>query len=306
MTVCADATASGVILDHIAVNLGENRDELSGPTIGRHRLGLELRRLREVAGLRLEDAAAELGVAPSTLSRIETGKAPVRTSYVRVLADRYGLTSEDEIRQLTDLAREGQRKGWWADSAHHLPAGLDRYLGLEAAAGIIRTFAAHAIPGLLQTSHYAAAACQAARPGGSADEIRALAAVTVRRKKFLRDGHQVHAIIDESALLRTVGTSDIMAEQLAHLQRQTASPSLTIQVLALSRPRGLLSDSFTVLTFPDPADPDIACHVSADEQSGLVRPVTASALRNSFDVLSSAAMSVADSATRISEIAAAA
>ena len=38
------------------------------------------RRLREARLLRLEDVAARLGVAPSTLSRIETGLAPARTS----------------------------------------------------------------------------------------------------------------------------------------------------------------------------------------------------------------------------------
>jgi transcriptional regulator with XRE-family HTH domain len=50
-----------------------------GPEITRQRLGTALRELREERGILLADAAAELGVAPSTLSRIETGKAPTRT-----------------------------------------------------------------------------------------------------------------------------------------------------------------------------------------------------------------------------------
>jgi hypothetical protein len=57
---------------------------LTGPIIRRHRLGAELRRLREVRSLRMEDVVGELGVTESTLSRIETGLAPARTSYVLV------------------------------------------------------------------------------------------------------------------------------------------------------------------------------------------------------------------------------
>ena len=50
------------------------------PTVRRHRLGAELRRLREARSLRLKDVAAMLDVAPSTISRIETAKTPTRTS----------------------------------------------------------------------------------------------------------------------------------------------------------------------------------------------------------------------------------
>src|SRR5712692_7638696 len=45
------------------------------PTLARHWLCRELTQFRRRRSLRLEDVAAHLGVAPSTLSRIETGKA---------------------------------------------------------------------------------------------------------------------------------------------------------------------------------------------------------------------------------------
>ena len=92
------------------------------PTVRRHRLGAELRRLREARSLRLEDVAVILDVAPSTISRIETGGAPTRTSYLTVMLDLYQLHDPDQRRLLTDLAREGQRKSWWADHADSLPA----------------------------------------------------------------------------------------------------------------------------------------------------------------------------------------
>ncbi len=46
----------------------------SGPAMPRRRLGAELRRLREDAGLKIEDVAAALECSVSKVSRLETGK----------------------------------------------------------------------------------------------------------------------------------------------------------------------------------------------------------------------------------------
>src|SRR6202000_1988915 len=62
----------------------------TGPTVRRRRLGTELRKLRESNGHKLEEVAAELGVAPSTLSRIETGKAPTKSAYLNQMLEMYG------------------------------------------------------------------------------------------------------------------------------------------------------------------------------------------------------------------------
>jgi transcriptional regulator with XRE-family HTH domain len=53
----------------------------AGPAISRHQPGMQLRQLRKAHSLRPETAAVKLGVAPSTLSRIETGQAPTKISY---------------------------------------------------------------------------------------------------------------------------------------------------------------------------------------------------------------------------------
>jgi|HubBroStandDraft_1064217.scaffolds.fasta_scaffold08047_7 hypothetical protein len=67
-------------LARTASNLPQGYGELTGPTIRRPRLGLELRRLREAAGLRLEDAAAELGVSPIWSADASTSTRPGSTS----------------------------------------------------------------------------------------------------------------------------------------------------------------------------------------------------------------------------------
>jgi transcriptional regulator with XRE-family HTH domain len=169
---------------------------LTGPTICRHRLGAELRRLREVHGHRLQDVAARLEIAPSTLSRIETGKAPARTSYIHAMLDFYGVNDPQERRYLVDLAREGQRKGWWKQYDDLLPQDAAVFLGLEVAAVGVCTFAVRTIPGLLQTADYASAVIQAARPGFTADQVQALVTVTMQRRELSRDQRNLHAIID--------------------------------------------------------------------------------------------------------------
>ena len=178
----------------------------SDPAVSRHRLGAELRQLRLSRALRMTDVAGQLGIAPSTLSRIETGKAPIRASYIRVLLDLYDVTDAEQRRALTDLATHGQQDDWCSEAARLLPSETLRYYGLEAAATRIQAFAGAVIPGLLRTPEYAAATWHTARPGLTSEDAAALASLTGHRRSAFDDGpHRLHAVIDESALLRPAG-----------------------------------------------------------------------------------------------------
>ena len=123
----------------------------TGPTVRRRRLGTELRKLRESNGYKLEEVAAQLGVAPSTLSRIETGKAPTKSAYLNQMLEMYGVTDPAQRQVLVDMAREGHRKGWWAAYDDVLPSGFDIFVGLEAETTGIRSYENSVVHGLLQT-----------------------------------------------------------------------------------------------------------------------------------------------------------
>ncbi len=274
-----------------------------GPTIRRRRLGTDLRRLREARSLRLEDVAARLEVAPSTLSRIETGKAPTRTSYLTVMLDLYGVDDPAQRQRMADMAREGQRKGWWAQCDDLLAAGVGSYLGLEAAACAVRSFVVDVVPGLVQTRAYAAAVYAASRPDLTADQVKRLAWLQTRRQEMLADGAELHLILDEAVLRRTIGTPSVLAAQLEHLLAIAAWPSTTVQVLSLAGPRPVLSDSFTLLSFADQADPDVGYLGGVRGQA--VRQERASdvrAMRNVFDELSRAALTPPDTANLITQV----
>ncbi|MGO4422575.1 helix-turn-helix domain-containing protein, partial [Streptomyces sp. MCAF7] len=59
----------------------------SAPTVGQVVLGKRLRELRESAGLKREQAAKVLHVAPATIRRMETAEVALKIPYVRMLLD---------------------------------------------------------------------------------------------------------------------------------------------------------------------------------------------------------------------------
>jgi len=280
---------------------------LVGPTIRRRRLGTDLRRLREQRSLRLEEVAGRLGVAPSTLSRIETGKAPTRTSYLTLLLDMYGVDDPDQRRALMNLAREGQRKGWWVGSDDLLPAGMGNYLGLEAEATDLRAFQSQVIHGLLRTPDYERAVIAARRPELDPRQAERLFQVAVRRKDVLhgRDPVRLRLVLDESVLLRAVGEPVVMRAQLEHLIEAGSAPNVTIQVLRLCcRVRQLPPASFGVLSFAEPDDADVVCAAGIRGQALIEhRPAEVQAVRQMFDALAEQAAPPQESAELIGKAA---
>jgi transcriptional regulator with XRE-family HTH domain len=126
-----------------------------GPTVRRRRLGTELRRLREANSIKLEEVADRLGVAPSTLSRIETGKAPTRPAYLSEMLKLYGVEDPGQRQVLIDMAREGHRKSWWAVYEDRCPQVRDARR--PGAGPSLRAFESLVLHGLLQTERYARA-----------------------------------------------------------------------------------------------------------------------------------------------------
>src|SRR6201993_4164834 len=143
----------------------------AGPTVRRRRLGTELRKLRESSGYKLEEVAAQLGVAPSTLSRIETGKAPTKSAYLNQMLEMYRVDDAGQRQVLVDMAREGHRKGWWAAYDDVLSSGFDIYVGLEAETAGIRSYEISVVHGLLQTQDYARAVLRELRPKQTGEQV---------------------------------------------------------------------------------------------------------------------------------------
>src|ERR671910_1720785 len=132
------------------------------PTGRRRRLGAELRRLREDAGLTIDRVAEALECSQSKVSRIETGQVSATPRDVRDMLELYRV-DEDRREAMVQIAREARQRGWWQKFVD-VPDGVPAYVGLEAAATSIDVYMSLIVPALLQTPDYARAVIGAVRP----------------------------------------------------------------------------------------------------------------------------------------------
>jgi transcriptional regulator with XRE-family HTH domain len=277
-----------------------------GPTVRRRRLGSELRRLREAHSLKLEEAADKLGLAASTLSRIETGKAPTRTAYLTTMFDMYGVADPDQRQVLLEMAREGHRKGWWAVYDDVLPTGFDVYVGLEAEAAGLRVFEDQVVHGLLQTEEYARTVMTAVRRRQQPRAIDRAVELRMERQKVLTrpDPLRLWCILSEPVISRLIGGPQVMRAQLAHLLEVSQWPNVTLQVLPLaSGVHPALNGPFCILEFPERSDADVVYTEGVAGHAYLERDSEVRMCAEVFDLLRAAAASPADTVELISKIA---
>ena len=278
----------------------------TGPTVRRRRLGTELRKLRESNGYKLEEVAAQLGVAPSTLSRIETGKAPTKSAYLNQMLEMYGVVDPAQRQVLIDMAREGHRKGWWAAYDDVLPSGFDIYVGLEAETAAIRGYETSVVHGLLQTSDYARAVLSEMFPRNTIEQIDRLVDLRMERQRRFGDEPplELWAILDEAVIRRPVGGNLVMRAQLEHLLEAAARPGLTLQVLPFScGAHAGHGGGFSILEFPNRTDSEVAYVESVAGIIYLEKDREVRQRAEAFDRLRAAALSPGASADLISQVA---
>jgi transcriptional regulator with XRE-family HTH domain len=233
-----------------------------GPTVRRRRLGAELRRLREAHSLKLDEVASHLDLVASTLSRIETGKAPIKTYYLNRLLDMFQVTDPAARQVLVDMGREGHRKGWWAEYDDVLPSGFDIYVGLEAEASGLRSFETTLIHGLLQTVDYATAVLRELCPKDTEEQVEKMVDLRMQRQRILEGSPPIEfwLILDEAAIRRRVGGPAVMRRQLEHLVEAARWQNVTLQVLGFdSGAHAGMDGAFSILEFPERTDRDVAC-----------------------------------------------
>jgi transcriptional regulator with XRE-family HTH domain len=206
-----------------------------GPTVRRLALGGQLRQLRESRGISVERAAEAIRGSHSKISRMEHGRVGFKARDVTDLLTLYGITDAEGRAALLNLAREANTPGWWHAYGDILPAWLEPYVGLEAAASVIRTYEVQFVPGLLQTEEYALALI---RLGSAVSEksISRRAELRISRQEVLHGANppQLWAVVDEGALRRPVGGRPAVRGQLQHLIEMAGHPAVTLQILPLA------------------------------------------------------------------------
>lgn len=240
--------------------------ETQGVATTRRRLRIELRRLREAAGLHQSDVVKQLDWSISKLIRIENGSVGVSVTDVRALAGIY-RADPDLTEELVKLARVTRERQWWSSYRHVLTQSYREYIGYEADAAAIYTAHPTAIPGLLQTDDYIRAINASTGLEPSSPE-RAEAEFEVRRRRqqtvlFSADPPRYHVILDEGALRRHIGGAAVMRAQLEHLA-ELSQERVTLGVLPF-RIGGhvAMQGAFTVMEFAGDAEAGVLFFESA-------------------------------------------
>ncbi|MEV0327747.1 helix-turn-helix transcriptional regulator [Micromonospora echinospora] len=226
------------------------------PTVRRRRLAAALRRLREQTGMTADQAAKEVGISKSAISRIENAQVSVMPPVARSLLELYGVEGE-EVDALVQVARDARKRGWWQAYDDVLPDWFEVYVGLEDEASEIRAFEPQLVPGLLQTADYARAVIRAEHPDAPTDEVDRRIELRMRRQQR-ESAPKLWVVLDEAALRRPIGGKNTFETQLRRLVEASDQPGLTLQILPFGAGEyGSMGSAFSVLTFPEPADPGV-------------------------------------------------
>jgi transcriptional regulator with XRE-family HTH domain len=204
----------------------------SNPTGRQLRLGTELRKLRERAGLTSTQASQLLGVQQNQISNTEAGRTGVSPERVRTLACHYECGDKALVEALSDMATERTR-GWWEEYREILPAALLDLAEVEHHATMLRTAVTVHIPGLFQTTEYAREIFRQDVPEMSPPDIEHRVSFRVKRQAVLyRHSPTPHqAIIHEAALRMKFGGPSVTRTQLQHLLDMGERPHIDIHVI---------------------------------------------------------------------------
>ncbi|MFF4537395.1 helix-turn-helix domain-containing protein [Streptomyces aureus] len=204
----------------------------SAPSARRLRIGVELRRMRERAGMTAAEAARSLGTTQGQMSNIEANRFGVNADRIRTLARIYGCTDQHLVDALTDIA-EDRTKGWWEEYREVLPTPHLDLAEMEHHSTALRVAQVINIPGLLQTPDHARALFGEAVPRLRPHEVEHRVSHRIKRQAVLfRDSPVPYtAIIHEAALRMQFGGRDVTRRQLRHLVTTSELPNVTLRVI---------------------------------------------------------------------------
>ena len=204
------------------------------PTAVRRELGQRLRAMRTGADMTVAEAAEQVGISTSKLTKIELAQLSATRDDVLKLLDTYGEAGPDQQALLLTMVREGNRKEWW-EGRRTLHPKFGSYLGLESVATTLQTYHTHLVHGLLQTPDYARAMLRAARPELLEHEIDQLVQFRLRRQQVLTRADPspltLWSVMDEAVLRRQVGGRETMHAQLQRLITASEQPNVTLLVM---------------------------------------------------------------------------
>ncbi|MFF5263607.1 Scr1 family TA system antitoxin-like transcriptional regulator [Actinomadura viridis] len=192
--------------------------------------GTEVTRLREEAGLTRTELAALVTVSRSYVSQVESGNTRCRQDFAARLDKGLG-TGTALFDAWNDLVRSTGYPRYFTD-----------FSAAEKSAVMLRAYECRLVYGLLQVESYARVI------------LRSDEAVDgrMRRQSILTRDHPpaLFVVLDETVLLREVGSPVVMREQLEYLCTVSTWENVTLQVAPIAYHREARA-SFTIAAQED-------------------------------------------------------
>ncbi|OSP38950.1 transcriptional regulator [Streptomyces sp. 13-12-16] len=201
-------------------------------TARQERLGAELRKLREAAGLKGREAAALLGTDSAQVSQIEAGVAGVSEARVRQLAAHYSCPDEKLVEALVAMATDRTR-GWWERYKGLLPPSFLDLAELEHHCTRRQDIEFLHVPGLFQTEDYARAIFSYRVPELPRDDLELRVNHRMERRRIIEEPRSVPytAVIHEAALRIRVGDRAAARAQLLRVLELSEAHHITVRVI---------------------------------------------------------------------------
>ncbi|MGW1393918.1 helix-turn-helix domain-containing protein [Streptomyces nigra] len=204
--------------------------------------GARVRRLRTAAGLTQAELGERTHVVSTRITQIERASGAKPTLELARALD--AALGADDL--LVELWPYVYRKAF--------PDWSRKFMALSERAVAVHEYAAHVVPGLLQTEDYARAVLSVGRTLGGKEQLEERVSLRLGRQE--RRGAprrpELWVILDEAVLRRPVGGRDVMRAQMARLLRTATEHQITVQVLPFDQgEHDALGGSLTLLTLPD-------------------------------------------------------
>jgi len=204
--------------------------------------GARVRRLRTAAGLTQAELGERTHVVSTRITQIERASGAKPTLELARALDT-ALGADDLLVEL-----------WPYVYREAFPDWSRKFMALSERAVAVHEYAAHVVPGLLQTEDYARAVLSVGRTLGGKEQLEERVSLRMGRQERLRAPRrpELWLILDEAVLRRPVGGRDVMRAQLARLLDTATERQITVQVLPFDQgEHDALGGSLTLLTLPD-------------------------------------------------------
>ncbi len=206
-------------------------------------LAQRLREIRKDAGLTARAVARAAGWHESKCSRIEHARTVPSPDDIRTWCEICG--APDQAADLVASLRTVE--SMYVEWKRMVRSGMRRLqeapVSLYERTRQFRIYEPGVIPGLFQTAAYATARMgRIIEFAGIPDDLDAAVAARLERQRILhRASHRFAVVLEEWALYSRIGSTAMMAGQLAHLAEVLALPSVALGIIPMTTARTMWS-----------------------------------------------------------------